>query len=899
MPEWKQLIRERLARLRLEPVREAEIVEELSQHLDDRYEELLARGLAAREAHAAVFQELNDSELLSRELSRVEREAARAPVVLGAERGGNMILDLLYDVRYGLRIFRKNPGFAAIAVLTLALGIGANTAIFSIVNSILLRPLPFKDPDRLVTLGHAYPKLDLIAPVSPPGFINYRDRANVFESAAVSSGTSVTMTGQGDAERIQGRQVSAAFFSTVGVAPILGRDFLPEEDQEGKGRVVILSQGLWQRSFGSDPNILGRIITLDGESYTVIGINPATFNLYGQDELWMPLALPASQFGPERMTSEFLVMIARMRPGVTVEQAQSAMNTVAAQLIQEHPQNLAKDGSWGVSVKLLYENYVADIRPALFVLLGAVGFVLLIACANVANLLLARSSARRKEIAIRTALGAGRWRLVRQLLTESLLLSLVGGGLGLVIAIWGVDLLVKLNQNNIPRAQEVSVDSRILIFTFGLSLLTGIFFGLVPAIHASKTELTETLKEGGRTSGAGHRSRFRSALVVSEIALALILLIGAGLMVKSFARLLQVNPGFQTQNVLTMRVSLPSLKYKEQPAVQAFYQQITEKVKNLPGVQSVGAVSTLPLSGGVSSGSFMIEGQEIPEGELGPHSDRRTANTGYFETIGIPLLKGRYFNERDNAESPKVVIIDETLAGKYWPGQEPVGKRISYNRDSKGDRIWREVVGIIGSIKHKSLDAEYKGTVYSPHNQIAMSNMALVVRSSGSPENMTSMVRGAIQSVDKDVPIFRVSTMEKLVNESVAPKRFSMLLLGIFAAVALVLAGVGLYGVMSYGVSQRTHEIGIRMALGAQRGDVLRMVVGQGMLLALIGMGAGLIGAFALTRVMQRLLFGVSATDPLTFIIVPFILAVIAMLACYIPARRATRVDPMVALRYE
>jgi putative ABC transport system permease protein len=899
MPEWKSLIRERLARLRLEPVREAEIVEELSQHLDDRYEELLAQGVAAREAHASVFQELNDSELLARELSRVEREAARPPVVLGAGSGGNMIVDLWHDIRYGLRALKKNPGFAAIAVLTLALGIGANTAIFSVVNAILLRPLPFKDPDRLVILGHAYPKLDLIAPVSPPGFVNYRDRGNVFESAAVSTGGSVNMTGQGEPERIQGRQVSAAFFSTLGVAPIIGRDFTPEEDQPGKEFVAILSYGLWQRSFGGDQNVLGRTITLDGRAYSIVGVMPASFNLYEGDELWTPLGMPAEYYGPSRLQSEFLVMIARLKPGVNLQQAQVAMNTVATQLIKDNPGTFAIDGSWGVSVKLLYEDYVADIRPALLVLLGAVGFVLLIACANVANLLLARSNARRKEIAIRTALGAGRWRLVRQLLTESVLLSLMGGGLGLLIAIWGVDLLVKLNQHNIPRAREVNVDARILIFTFGLSLLTGILFGLVPAIQASKTELTEVLKEGGRTSGGAHRARFRNALVVSEIALALVLLIGAGLMVKSFARLVQVDPGFQTKNIMTMQVSLPYVPNRKPQEITAFYKQVVERVRNLPGAESVGTVSILPLSGGVNSGFFAIEGRDVPEGEQQPHGDRRVVNTDYFQTIGIPLLKGRYFSEQDGPEAPNVVIIDDTLASKYWPGEEPVGKRITYNRDPKGERIWREVVGVVGAIKHRALDADYKGTMYAPHNQVSYSSMFLVVRSASDPAAMTSAVRGAVQSVDKDVPIYRINTMEKLISESVASKRFSMLLLGIFAAVALILAAIGLYGVMSYGVSQRTHEIGIRMALGAQARDVLRMVVRQGMLLAVIGMGAGLIGAFALTRVMQRLLFSVSATDPLTFIIVPLVLAAIAMLACYIPARRATRVDPMVALRYE
>jgi putative ABC transport system permease protein len=899
MPEWKKEIRERLKGLRLEAAREAEIVEELAQHLDDRYEELMLGGATTEAACAAVLLELNDSELLARELGRVERQIIREPVVLGAQRRGIMIVDLWHDLRYGVRTLRKNPGFTLIAVLTLALGIGANTAIFSVVNAILLRPLPFKDPDRLVILGHAYPKLDLIAPVSPRGFVDYRDRGDVFESAAVSSGASFNLTGQGEPERIQGRRVSADFLSTLGVEPVLGRAFLPEEDQPGKEHVAILSHGLWQRSFGADQNVIGRMITLDGESYSVIGVMPASFRLYGGDELWTPLALTAEQLSPARRGSEFLIMIARLKPGITVEQAQTAMNSVANQIIKDEPGTYPTDGSWGVSVKLLYEDYVRDIRPALLVLLGAVGFVLLIACANVANLLLARASARRKEIAIRTALGAGRWRLIRQLLTESVLLSLAGGGLGLLIAIWGVDLLIKLNQDNIPRAQEIGVDGRMLVFTFGLSLLTGILFGLVPAIQASKTELTETLKEGGRTSAGSHQARFRNLLVVTEIALALVLLIGASLMVRSFARLLQVNPGFQTQNILTMQVTLPYLKYKDPPMSRNFYQQTLEKVKALPGVQSVGAVSHLPLSGGVASGFFAIEGREVPPGEQGYHSDRRSISSEYLQTMSIPLLKGRYFNEADRDETQKVVIIDETLARKYWPGEDPTGKHISYNRDDKNERIWREIVGVVGSIKHRALDADYRGTVYSPHSQWPLGNMFLVVHTTSEPQSMASMVRSAIQSVDKDQPVYRVRTMEDVFAESVAQKRFSMFLLGLFAAVALVLAAVGLYGVMSYGVSQRTHEIGIRMALGARGPDVLKMVLGQGMVLALIGTGLGLAGAFVLTRVMSSLLFGISSTDPLTFISVPLILAAVALLACYIPARRATKVDPMVALRYE
>jgi putative ABC transport system permease protein len=899
MPEWKREIVERLARLKLEPTREAEIVEELAQHLEDCYEELLSGGASVEEATSEVLMELSDGELFAEELSHVEQQ--RSPgemVVAGSKVRSNMLVDIGQDLRYGIRTMLKNPAFTLVAVAALALGIGANTAIFSVVNSILLRPLPFKEPERLLTVSHAYPKLNLIAPVSPPGFMDYRARTDVFEMSAASAGGSFNLTGEGEPERIQARAVSASFFPTLGVEAALGRTFLQEEDQPGHEHVVVLSHGLWQRRFGADPGVIGKTIMLDSEAYVVVGVMPASFRLYGQDDAWAPLALTAEQMSPNRRRAEFLAMIARLKPGVSIEQAQAAMNTVASQIQQDNPQIFPSDGSWGVQVKPVYEEMVEDIRPALLVLLGAVGFVLLIACANVANLLLARATARRKEIAIRTALGASRWRLVRQLLTESVLMAIVGGGLGLLLAVWGVDVLIKLNQNNIPRAREIGIDSRVLAFTFGLSLLTGILFGLIPALQASKTELTEALKEGGRTSSGSHRARFRNLLVVSEIALALVLLIGAGLMVKSFARLLHVNPGFEPQNLLTMQVALPSTKYSEPSQRAAFYQQALDKIKTLPGVQSAGAVSHLPLSGSIASGFFSIEGQQYPPGEQLPHTDLRAASPQYLQTMGIPVLKGRYFDERDTDAAPNVAIIDETLARRYWPNEDPLGKRISFNR-RENVQVWREIVGVVGAVKHKGLDADYRGQLYFPHPQNPWGNMYLVVRTTNEPSSMAAMVRSAIQSVDKDQPVYRVMTMETLLNESVAQRRFSMLLLTLFAVVAVVLAIVGLYGVMSYGVSQRTHEIGIRMALGAQARDVLRMVVGQGLLLALIGVGIGLVAALLLTRVMSSLLFGVSATDPFMFASIPLILAVVALLACYIPARRATKVDPMVALRYE
>ena len=808
---------------------------------------------------------------------------------------------LIQDLRYGARMLMKQPGFTLIAILALALGIGANTAIFSVVNAILLRPLAFKDPDRLVTVTHLYPKLNLIAPVSAPGFLNYRDRGNVFESATVSSGAGFNLTDRGEPERIQGRRVTASFFPTLGVEAALGRVFLPEEDQPGKNLVVVLSHGLWQRRFGGAANILGHSVTLDGQSYTVIGVAPENFRLYQDDELWTPLALTTEQTAQNR-TGEYLGMIARLKPTVSFEQAQAAMDTVARQIIQE-TRNYPSDGSWGVGVKPLHQEFVERIRPALLVLLGAVGFVLLIACANVANLLLARAASRRKEVAIRTALGASHWRLIRQLLTESVLLALIGGGLGLSLALWGVELLVRLNENNIPRAQEVGVDARVLAFTLILSVLTGLLFGLAPALQSSKAALTETLKEGGRSSGGAPRARFRNLLVVSEIALAMILLIGAGLLVKSFTRLLDVDPGFRSQNLLTMQIALPRIKYRDDHQIGTFYQQVLERVKALPGVQAAATVSGLPLSGFVSSGFFGIEGRSVPPGEQWPHADFRAISNEYLQVMGIPLRRGRYFDDHDIPETLKVVVIDDALTRRYWPNEDPVGKRISFNQDPNGQPVWREIVGVVGAIKHKALDADYRGALYFPQIQVGGgARRYLVARAASDPTVLVSAARAAIQSVDKDQPIYQVRTMDELVAESVAQKRFSTLLLGLFAAVAMLLAAVGLYGVMSYAVTQRTHEIGVRMALGARRRDVLRLVVGQGMLMALGGVAIGLGAAFAMAKLISgfsSLLFGVRATDATIFLVIPLLLAGVAFVACYLPARRATKVDPMIALRCE
>jgi predicted permease len=809
---------------------------------------------------------------------------------------------LWQDVRFGYRMLWKSPAFTAVAVIALALGIGANSAIFSVVNAILLRPLSYKDPQQLVLIHHHYPKLDLKATVSPPGYVYYRDHAQSFSDIAAIGNWSANLTGDGgEPERLQGVEVTANLFTMLDARAARGRTFSAQENQPGNNRVVVLSDALWQRRFGSDPSIVDKTITLNGESYTVIGIMPQQFQ-FGREsgrivDIYSPVA-----FTPEQLSQdygvEYLTVLARLKPDVSITQAQAEMDAIAAQVRQQYAPET--DASiWGLNLQSYNDRVVGDIRPALLILLGAVGFVLLIACANVANLLLARAAVRQKEIAIRAALGAGRLRIVRQLLTESMLLACAGGGLGLLLAVWGVDFLMKINENKLPRAHEIGLDVNVFLFTLGVSLLTGLVFGLAPAFQTSKTDLHETLKEGGRSgTGTGNRS-LRNLLVIGEVSLAVVLLVGAGLLIRSFLRLEQVNPGFQPQNLLVMQVSLPKNKYPETQQRDVFYREVFSQVQNLPGVKSVGATSVLPMSGQGTSSSFRIEGREVPPGQPAPHGDSWVATTDYFKAMSIPLIKGRLFTENDTRDSQSVAIIDEDLARKFWPGEDPIGRRIEFGGLGVDKQRWREIVGIVGHVKTRSLDGESRAQFYVPYHQMPVANMFFVVQATNDPASLSSAVRGAIRSVDKDLPVYRVTTMERLVADSLAQRRFSMLLLGIFAALALVLAVVGLYGVMSYSVTQRTHEIGIRMALGASALDILKMVVGQGMLLALVGVGCGLVASFLLTRAMTSLLFNVSATDPTTFIFISLLLVLVAFLASYIPARRAMRVDPMTALRYE
>ncbi|HST12601.1 MAG TPA: ABC transporter permease [Terriglobales bacterium] len=793
-------------------------------------------------------------------------------------------------MRYGSRMLLKNPGFAGVAIIALALGIGANAAIFSVVNTVLLRSLPYPDPDRLMVLRETklpqFPEFS----ISPGNFLDWQKQNTVFDKLAAINGSAYNFTSDAaDPERLRGARVSAGLFEMLGATPALGRTFREEEDQPGQN-LAILSSSLWKRRFSSDPNIIGQSVTLSATSYTVIGVMPPSFQFPDRDtELWTPVGFSAAQ--AQQHGAHYLSVIGRLKPGVTVEQANTEMSAIAGRLAEQYS---GSNAGWSVYVSPMQEYDVRDIKPALLILLGAVALVLLIACANVANLLLARATARQKEIAIRTALGASRWRVVRQLLTESVLLALAGGAVGLLLALWGTDLLLALAPEDLPRVKDVALDGRVIAFTLSVTLLTGIIFGLAPSWQASRPNLNETLKEGGRGTTGGHH-RVRGSLVVTEVALALVLLVGAGLLIRSFYRLQQVNPGFNTRNAMAVTVSLPGKKYPQPDQLAAFYTQLIEKVSGLPGVVSAGASQTLPIQGDYLLG-FNIQGRP-PDA---PGEDKSTnyyaVTPDYFKAMGIPLIRGRVFTDQDRKDTQRVALINEEMAKKYFPDEDPIGKGINV---TNGPETFRQIVGIVGDVKQYGPAQPTTLQTYEPFLQNPFSGMTLVVRTENNPTALTSAIRTQVLSIDKDQPIARTRALEQVVADSVAKQRFAMLLLGTFGAVALVLAAVGLYGVMSYAVTQRTHELGIRMALGARTGDVLRLVVGQGMALALIGVAIGLGGAFALTRLMANLLFATGATDPLTFAAISVLLAGVALGACLVPARRAIKVDPMIALRYE
>jgi putative ABC transport system permease protein len=805
-----------------------------------------------------------------------------------------MMNSLLQDLRYGFRMLANKPAFSLVAALTLALGIGANTAIFSVVNSVLLRPLPYPNAGRLMTIWEDHRERN--GPVnewtSPTGFEDWRDQAKSFDHVVALQGWGPTLTGQGDPEQLVGAQVSHDTFETLGVTPALGRVFVPEEDRRGVESVVIISDGLWRRRFGADPSLVGKRISLNGESRVVIGVLPAGFKfpIIANADIWRPIQ-PVLSPGCQRGCITIRVM-ARLKPDATEARARAELNSIAARIEQQFPDTNSKVGATLVPLR---EFLVGPVKTQMLALLVAVGFVLLIACANVANLLLARSATREKEIAIRASLGAGRWRIGRQLLSESLLLAVIGGAVGLLLAYWLVDLLVSFSPQGTPRLDEIGVDGRALSYAMAITILTGLLFGTAPVWQLFKADLNQSLRDGGKglqVALSGRRAL--SALVVAETALALTLLVGAGLLIRSFIRLQRVDPGFNPRNVLTAVVTLPLAVYND-AQVRAFYTQFLERARTLPGAQSAAAVSSLPLAGFDTDNSFLIEGRPAPRPDQQPVAWVSSVSQDYFRAMGMRLVAGREFNERDNETSTKVVIISEATARRHFPNEDPIGKRIGNGRPDG----WREIVGVTADVKHFGLNQDARVSMFFPHSQRPSRRMFVVVRAAAAPLSLTSSLKGAVAAMDKNLAVSNISPMEEITAQSIGQERLMLLLLGLFSALALSLAVAGIYGVMSYAVAQRTHEIGVRMALGAQNRDVLKLVVTQGMALVLAGVGIGLASALALTRFIRGLLFGVSATDPMTFAGVAALLALVALVACYVPARRASKVDPMVALRCE
>jgi len=816
---------------------------------------------------------------------------------------------LWFDIRFAARTLAKNPGFTVIVVLTLALGIGANTAIFSVINGVLLQPLPYHDPSRLMILGEKTPEFDNMS-ISFPNLQDWQKENRSFESLAGHRWADYDLTGSGMPEHLNGRMVSASFFSTFGIKPVRGRDFELQEDHLGAARVVMISGGLWKRRFGSSPDIIGKMITLSGQGYTVIGVVPADFRFWGAADVFTLLGQWDDVIAHSREAHPGLRAVGRLGPGVSREQAQSDMNSVAAQLAQAYPKSNAHHS---VNVRPLAQEIVGDVRPALLVLLGAVGFVLLIACANVANLLLARSTSRRREMAIHAALGASQGRMMRQVLTEGVLMALAGGALGLLLAHWGTKAVLAAIPGGLPRREDIGVDGWVLLFTLAASAATGVIFALAPALQMSRLDLQSTLREGSRGSTGGQH-RLRSALMVAEVGASMVLLVGAGLMLRTMWHLSRVSPGFTPRNMLTFSVGFSPANRAAPDRIRNAYRELTESIRALPGVEAAGMVDDVPMSGSDSEMPFWVSGRPRPNSQ----SEMLWAlnydvTPGYRRAMDIPLLRGRFISDTDIKGSAPVIVIDEMMAKGLFPHQDPVGQSIRIavpEGFGPGLDAPLQIVGVVGHVKHFGLDSDAASKiqyqVYLPFLQlpdqivpIASMGMTMMVRTTADPLSLVSAVRHRVAERDAQQSVFDVQTMEKIISDSVAGRRFSMLLLGVFAGLALVLASVGIYGVISYTATQRTHEIGIRMALGAERADVLRMVVAHGLRLSLIGIGAGLAAALVLTRLMSSMLFGVRPTDFVTFAAVSLLLAGVAVLASYVPARRATRVDPIIALRYE
>ncbi len=864
-----------------------DIDEEMRLHVEMETEANIERGMPPAEARRAALRSFGNLDRLR-------------DVAYGV-RGGGFLETFMQDVWYGARVLAKNKGFTAVAVLTLALGIGANTAIYSVVHQLLLRRLPYTDPERIVLLWEVSPEGRHQNTVSPANFWSWREQGRGFEGMAAFVDQRLNLTGDGsEPEEIASQFATPELFRVLGVKPILGRDMAPEDAVPNAPRVVVLRHGFWRRRLGGDPGAVGKPITLNSIPFTVIGILPESFHWHLRQvsgtgkpaEVWVPFSPPTEE---PSSRGRYLSVVARRKPGVSLEQAQAELRTIASRLEADSPFNKG----YGAEVIPLREQLVGNVRRALLVLLGAVGFVLLIACANVANLLLSRAAAREKEIALRTALGARRMRIVRQLLTESLLLAVLGCLLGLVLAWWGLRALVAISPRDLFMLQGISLNLPVLAVTVAISLATGFIFGLAPALEATRLNLNDSLKEGGKgTAGQGTRSRrLRGALVIAEVALAIVLLTSAGLLVKSFVRLQHVDSGFRTDDVLTAVARLPLRKYREDPQVVAFFRQAEERLRALPGVRDVGIVNYLPFYGGLGSTTgFTVEGRPVPPGEE-PGTDVRVTDAGYFRTMGILLVRGRMFTDREDTEERRVVLINEAMARQHFPGEDPIGKIISVAMFD--EPVPTEIVGIVRDVKYENLANAAQPTVYMPLPVLIYSSMTFVLRTAGDPAEIAPAVRRAVREIDPDQPVSDVRTMNQVMAEWVGRDRFNTLLLAIFAGLATLLAAIGIFGVMSYSVTLRTREIGLRMALGARPGEVQKLILRQGLLLTSIGIGLGVAGALALTRLMSGLLFGVGSTDPATFAAIVLLFALVAVIACYLPARRATRVNPLIALRHE